>query len=81
MAAPNRGVDRTADDRGRADPRTRTWHRLPPMPVASSGGTAVWDGSEVLFVGGTNAAGSPVATEAYNPATNRWGVGPFGAVS
>ena len=37
------------------NPATRTWRKLPPMPEARSGATAVWDGTEVLFLSGTRA--------------------------
>ncbi len=49
------------------NPTTDTWRRRARPP--ESGGTAVWDGREVLVVGaGANAR----AALAYNPATNRW---------
>jgi N-acetylneuraminic acid mutarotase len=71
-SGPGVGGPRTFRDAAAYNPATRTWRRLPPMPVASSGGTAVWDGREVLLVGGTNAQGSPVAGAAFDLATNRW---------
>jgi hypothetical protein len=55
------------------NPATRTWRNLPPMPVPTAGATAVWDGTEVLFIAGTTAAQSTSAAgQAYNPATNTW---------
>jgi hypothetical protein len=55
------------------NPATHTWRKLPPMPVPTAGATAVWDGTEVLFIAGTTAAQSPSAAgQAYNPATNTW---------
>jgi N-acetylneuraminic acid mutarotase len=48
-------------------PATNTWHRTAPLPVR--GGTAVWDGHEVLVVGGGASAQSALA---YDPATNGW---------
>jgi N-acetylneuraminic acid mutarotase len=56
------------------NPVTRTWRKLPPMPGPRYGATAVWDGIEVLFLGGMlPGANVPSATAvAYNPATNRW---------
>jgi N-acetylneuraminic acid mutarotase len=55
------------------NPATGTWRNLPPMPVPTAGATAVWDGTEVLFIAGNTAAQSPSAGgEAYNPATNTW---------
>jgi hypothetical protein len=55
-------------------PATRTWRRLPPMPEPRWGATAVWDGTEVLLIGGTLAdAGGPASDGvAFNPATGRW---------
>ena len=49
------------------DPASRTWRRLPPMPVAVTGGSAVWDGHEMIVVGGGLRRGV-----AYDPATNAW---------
>jgi hypothetical protein len=55
------------------NPATRAWRQLPPMPVPTAGATAVWDGTEVLFIAGTTPAQSPSAGgQAYNPATNTW---------
>jgi hypothetical protein len=53
------------------DPATDTWRRIapPPTPDARFGGTAVWDGREVLVVG---AGARSQDALAYNPATNRW---------
>jgi hypothetical protein len=48
------------------NPTTNTWRRIAPIPAQRTGATAVWDGHEVLVVGG-KAVGF-----AYNPATNRW---------
>jgi N-acetylneuraminic acid mutarotase len=49
------------------NPTTNTWHRIAPLP--EPGGTAVWDGREVLVVSGGAHAQSALA---YTPATNRW---------
>jgi N-acetylneuraminic acid mutarotase len=60
------------------DPATDTWRRIAPLPSPRSGAKAVWDGREVLLVGGAGAprgAKPPVLARvgfAYNPATNRW---------
>lgn len=60
------------------NPATNTWRRIAPLPDARNGATAVWDGREVLVLGG---AGDPhggkpgalaTAGFAYNPTTNRW---------
>lgn len=59
------------------NPKTNTWRRIAPMPGLREQAVAVWDGSEVLLVGGS--AGSrverprlPRTGYAYEPATNRW---------
>jgi hypothetical protein len=62
------------------NPSTRTWRKLPSMPVGRGGGyytvtyAAVWDGTEVLVVGGTNGASEkPLARGvAYDPSSNTW---------
>lgn len=64
----------TFADAAAYNPATRTWRSLPPMPEPRSGATAVWDGSEALFIGGTRTgATGPVADGvAFNPATGQW---------
>jgi hypothetical protein len=56
------------------NPATGTWRRLPPMPHPRYGAQALWDGKEVLFLGGHRAPGTSPATSgmAYNPATGTW---------
>lgn len=62
------------------NPATDTWRRIAPAPGRRSwgGATAIWDGSDVLVVGGTRitSRGRPLglarAGLAYNPETNRW---------
>jgi hypothetical protein len=56
------------------NPVTRSWRKLPPMPRRRADGTAVWDGKEILFIGGIRAIGGLPAARgmAYNPATNHW---------
>ncbi len=59
------------------NPATDTWRRIPPLPAPRYGANAVWDGREVLVVGGTGPSrAGPAPTVAvgfaYNPATNRW---------
>jgi N-acetylneuraminic acid mutarotase len=49
------------------NPRTDTWRRIAPLPAPRDGATAVWDGRELLVVGGAARVGF-----AYDPATNRW---------
>jgi hypothetical protein len=53
------------------DPATDTWRRITPLPEHGLrfGGTAVWDGHELLVVGaGEDSRGAL----AYNPAANQW---------
>jgi N-acetylneuraminic acid mutarotase len=55
------------------DPATDTWHRIAPLPERRAGAAAIWDGHEILVVGGRAGAGSPTRVElAYNPVTNGW---------
>jgi N-acetylneuraminic acid mutarotase len=60
------------------DPRTDTWRRIPPLPAWRGGANVVWDGREVLVVGGWASPGAgrtpvPVKTAfAFDPAANRW---------
>jgi len=49
------------------DPARNSWRRLPPLPDGHTGALAVWDGKEVLVVGGGKRGGF-----AFDPATNRW---------
>jgi spore germination protein GerM len=50
-------------------PATDSWRLLAPLPEARAGASAVWDGGELLVVGGKNA---PTDGFAYDPGTNRW---------
>jgi hypothetical protein len=43
--------------------------RLPPLPESREGADAVWDGTELLVVGGKDA---PKQGFAYDPKANRW---------
>jgi N-acetylneuraminic acid mutarotase len=61
------------------DPVTDAWRRIAPLPAGRTDANAVWDGREVLIVGGTGAprartgVRSPAAVGfAYNPGTNYW---------
>jgi hypothetical protein len=60
------------------NPVTNTWRRLAPLPESRNGANAVWDGRELLVVGGAGSApaGKPAPLArvgfAYNPATNGW---------
>jgi hypothetical protein len=56
------------------NPVTRTWRKIAPMPAAHERATAVWDGKEVLFIGGHRSGTTQLASHglAYNPATNHW---------
>jgi hypothetical protein len=49
------------------NPRTNRWRRIAPLP--SQGGTATWDGHELLVTGSGLRGQSAFA---YKPATNRW---------
>jgi hypothetical protein len=55
-------------------PVTGRWHAIAPMPRREVGATAVWDGREILFIGGFRAGTRGPAPRglAYNPVTNRW---------
>jgi len=59
-------------------PATNTWRRIAPLREPRNGARAVWDGHEVLVIGGAGAssAGNPAplarAGFAYDPAANRW---------
>ena len=56
------------------NPVTRKWRKIAPMPAVRESATAVWDGKEVLFIGGYRGGTNQLASHglAYNPATNRW---------
>ncbi len=60
------------------NPATNHWRRIATLPEPRGGATAVWDGHELLVVGGAGRARlgrvAPLARVgfAYNPATNRW---------
>jgi len=60
------------------NPATRTWRTIAPMPLGRWGATAVWDGNEVLVIGGYIGGGVTARNRlavrglAYNPAANRW---------
>jgi len=60
------------------NPTTNRWRRISPLPEPRGGSTAVWDGHELLVVGGAGGAlpGRPAPLArigfAYNPATNHW---------
>jgi N-acetylneuraminic acid mutarotase len=55
------------------DPATDTWRRIAPLPERRVGATAVWDGREILVVGGRDGNGDLARVGlAYNPTTNDW---------
>jgi len=60
------------------NPATRKWRTIAPMPLGRWGATAVWDGKEVLVIGGYIGGGVTARNRlavrglAYNPATNHW---------
>ena len=67
-------TDRVFADAAAYNPKTRTWRRLPPLPVPRLGATAVWDGRQVLVAGGTAGVGRRLLVDVfgYRPSTNRW---------
>jgi Kelch motif len=77
MVPPEAG-SRIYRDGAAYNPVTGTWRKLPPMPGGRYGGIALWDGSEVIFLGGyASTSYLPAARGlAYSPATNRWRVLP-----
>ena len=55
------------------NPATNSWRRLAALPERRGGASAVWDGRELLVVGGTERGGALATVGfAYDPATNRW---------
>jgi N-acetylneuraminic acid mutarotase len=58
------------------NPATHAWRKLPSMPTPRTDATAVWDGTEVLVVGGWNVVGGRgvwlARGVAFNPTTNTW---------
>jgi N-acetylneuraminic acid mutarotase len=61
------------------DPATDTWRRIAPPPATREDATVVWDGHDVLLVGGyARTSPSPLPWRlartvfAYDPRTNRW---------
>ena len=54
------------------NPQTNTWRRIAPLPAPRGGAAAVWDGREILVVGGAAGRTAPRVGFAYDPATNRW---------
>ncbi len=71
---PGPSRQRALRDGAAYNPVTRTWRKIAPMPRDHSDAAAVWDGKEILFIGGWNGLfGLPVIHGlAYNPRTNRW---------
>jgi hypothetical protein len=74
--APTDRGERFFADAAAYNPATETWRKLSPMPVARDA-PAIWDGSEVLLVGGVaKAAGPrervPARGLGYDPSTDRW---------
>ncbi len=55
------------------DPATNHWRRLPQPPINPwFTRTAVWTGTEVVAVGGTDGNGPVAGGAAYDPEANRW---------
>jgi len=51
------------------DPVADSWRRIRSLPQRTQGALAVWDGKEVLLVGGGSGFGGGYA---FSPARNRW---------
>jgi len=58
------------------DPATKTWRQIAAPSERRSGAVGVWDGSEILFIGGaTTRSGTAHATRiglAYDPVRGTW---------
>src|SRR5919202_6740446 len=54
------------------NPATDTWRRIAPPRAPLGGARAVWDGREILVVGGASGRSAARVGFAYNPSTNRW---------
>ncbi|HYA67631.1 MAG TPA: hypothetical protein VED63_02765, partial [Acidimicrobiales bacterium] len=55
------------------DPASSRWTVLPPGPLsARSGATAIWDGSQVVMLGGYGADGALVDGATFDPTTRHW---------
>ena len=58
------------------NPASDTWRRIAPPPQPREGAAAVWDGHELLVLGGSAPTGGGRAPArdglAYDPAANRW---------
>ena len=60
------------------NPVSNAWHRLAPLPASRFNAEVVWDGHEMLVIGGVGASkggkpGSPAELGfAYDPKTARW---------
>jgi N-acetylneuraminic acid mutarotase len=56
------------------DPRANRWRAIAAPPAARGGASAVWDGREVLLVGGGSSPATrlPATGFAYDPAADRW---------
>jgi hypothetical protein len=81
--AENSGGSEYYRDGAAYDPATNSWRKLPPMPRSRAGDDgstayqAVWDGEEVLLIGGrtrdASGATEPLARGlAFDPAANRY---------
>jgi N-acetylneuraminic acid mutarotase len=54
-------------------PGTEAWQAIAPLPAPRRGASVVWDGRELLVIGGSDGAGPlPAVGFAYDPARNRW---------
>jgi len=71
---PPQNANKPLRDGAAYNPVTRKWQKIAPMPLGRWGATAVWDGREVLFIGGRTGTANRLTVRglAYNPATNHW---------
>lgn len=74
VGPPTASGGQTFADAAAYNPATRTWRRLAPTPEPRSGGTMIWDSTEVLYIGGTRvgANGPSADTLAFRPSADRW---------
>ena len=62
-----------SDDGSAYDPKTNTWRKLAPAPIAGQQSpAAVWTGRELVVVNGFDPDGKLVGGAAYDPAADTW---------
>ncbi len=71
--ASNRFVHHFLNDGALYDPTTGAWTPLPVSPLSPRmSAVALWDGTEVVVLGGRNAHTTVPSAAAYDPRTNAW---------